>query len=364
MGLTIALSNETDGPGGAEVLLVQLAEELIARGHEVVPVLPVEKHGWLHGHFREKGVEPETVRLLGNSVQGSVAELADVFHRRGVDVVHSHEFSMSVFGAAAAGELRLPHVVTMHGNQWMTSAARRRFLLRWAFRHSRAVAAVSEDTRSHLLEALGVPPSAIVTVPNGIPERPGNPVGPRAEFGLAPNDLLLLAVGGLHPRKGHGVLIRSLARLRDSGLAVPWKLVIAGRGPEHENLVELAGQTGLSGQVILAGQREDIPDLQAAADIFVMPSLWEGLPLAILEAMFASNPVVASRTSGIPEAINDGEEGILAAPGDEMELADALGRLMTDAGLRARLGQSARRRALRDFTVARMAADYEALYGL
>ena len=117
-----------------------------------------------------------------------------------------------------------------------------------------------------------------------------------------------------------------------------------------------------SDRVTLLGQRWDVYDLHAAADIFVMPSLWEGLPLALLEAMHAGTAIVASRTSGIPEAITDGVDGLLTPPGDEVALRDALVRLLPDASERARLGAAALARARSKFSLDRMTDEYEALY--
>ena len=357
--LTIALCNETDGPGGAEVLLVQLAAELRDRGHRVIPVLPTPAVGWIQERFREHGFESEAVQLLGSSMASCVSQLRSIFRRHEVGVVHSHEFTMAVFGAAAARSLGLRHVITMHGNQWMTDSWKRRTALRVAFRMTHEVTAVSGDTRDHLVETLGRPAERVRVIVNGVPVRQGDGDAVREEFSLAPETLLLLAVGGLHPRKGHDVLLRALSGADGEK---PWKLIIAGQGPERARLQELAESEGIAERVLLVGQREDIPDLQAAADLFVMPSLWEGLPLAMLEAMLAATPVVASRISGIPEAIRDGEEGLLVPPGDVSALREALSRMMADDDLRRRLGAAGEERALRDFTIRRMAEDYERLY--
>jgi glycosyltransferase involved in cell wall biosynthesis len=127
-------------------------------------------------------------------------------------------------------------------------------------------------------------------------------------------------------------------------------------------LIHFAEENGLADQMQILTFREDIPDLQAAADIFVMPSLWEGLPLALLEAMIAGSAVIASQTSGIPEAVTDLREGILVPPADEAALAVALKSLLTNAELRTSLGQAARARAHLDFTTAVMADRYEFLY--
>ena len=124
----------------------------------------------------------------------------------------------------------------------------------------------------------------------------------------------------------------------------------------------MARKAGLADRIHLLGARNDVPDLQAAADLFAMPSLYEGLPLAILEAMLAGNAIVASRTSGIPEAVEDGRTGVLTPPGDPSALAEALKRLMDDSAYREALGQAAQQRARSHFTVAAMADRYERLY--
>jgi glycosyltransferase involved in cell wall biosynthesis len=125
-----------------------------------------------------------------------------------------------------------------------------------------------------------------------------------------------------------------------------------------------AAEAGIADRAHILGHRGDIPDLLAAADVYAMPSLWEGLPMALLEAMFAGKAIVASRASGIPEAIDEGKDGLLADPGDEVQLATALGRLITDANLRNRLGTAARARAEKEFSAAVMTEAYERAYGI
>ena len=360
--LRIGLANETDGPGGAEMLLIQLAEELRSRGHEVIPILPTRLKGWLHDHLADRGFQFETVELVAGSYWSCTRDLFRLIREHELDVLHSHEFTMAIFGAAASRAAGVRHVITMHGNQTMVDVLRRRVALRAAFRISHATVAVSEDTRIHLTESLGLSDESVVTIRNGIPKRSADSEPVNKEFGLDAGDLLILAVGGLHKRKGHALLIEALSRLQEQERIPPWKLVIAGAGPEHRELLALVRGKGLEQHVHLPGQREDIPALQAAADIFVMPSLWEGLPLAILEAMLAGTPVIASSTSGIPEAISQEEDGILVKPGSVDALCGALERLMNSEELRQRLGEAGRARAERDFTIGRMTDQYESLY--
>jgi glycosyltransferase involved in cell wall biosynthesis len=253
-------------------------------------------------------------------------------------------------------------VITMHGSQDMMDRLRRRLALRWALRRSAVTAAVSEDTQRYLLQRLRLPPAAIRLIRNGIPHRPGDARRIRQELRLAEGEPLILSVGNLIPRKGHIVLLRALASLGDDGTERAWRLAIAGGGPEREPLEEFSASHGLAGRVHLLGPRNDIPDLQAAASIFVMPSLWEGLPLAVLEAMFAGSAIIASKTSGIPEAITDGVDGVLLPPGDPAALAAALRTVLDSPGRRQELGAAARRRADAAFSIRIMADAYEAVY--
>jgi glycosyltransferase involved in cell wall biosynthesis len=139
--------------------------------------------------------------------------------------------------------------------------------------------------------------------------------------------------------------------------------IAGGRGGDQRELLEaFAREHGFLDRLHLLAQREDIPNLLAAADVFAMPSLWEGLPLALLEAMLAGRPIVASRISGIPEAVTDDVEGLLSTPGDIESLRQALGRLLSDSALRTRLGAAARARARREFTVEAMVDAYERRY--
>jgi glycosyltransferase involved in cell wall biosynthesis len=361
---TVALMIETDGPGGAEVVLLELAEELRRRGHEVVPVGPERGFGWLSGQLRERGFRPETFALRRPLDWGCVTSLRGAFARRGVTVVHSHEFTMAVYGSAAARLSGLRHIVTMHGEHPAMRTLKRRVALRWAVRGSHAVVAVSHATKRELGTVLGGLSRSIRVIHNGVVERPGNAAPVRAELRLEPGELLIVAVGNLEPWKAHIVLLRALKQLLDEGLNVRWRVVIAGGrgGSERERLDGFIREHDLTKRVHLLLHRSDVPDLLAAAEVFCMPSLREGLPLALLEAMFSSTAIIASSTSGIPEALTADREALLVPPGDQDALARGLRRLLTSPDERVRLAAAARRRAVGEFTIARMADSYLQLY--
>jgi len=356
---------ETEGPGGAEVVVLHLAEELRRMGYGVCPVVLTRatSPGWLERAYEQRGFAPERVGIRGAIDWRCLRDTVRVLRRRRVTAVHSHEFGMAIYGTAASRIIRRPHVITMHGNMWMTNALRRRAALRWAFRNSAASVAVSHDTQRHLVRALGVRDSLIGTVWNGIPERVGTRAPLRDALRLGDDDVLIVATGNLIERKGHATLLRSLADIRDRHSDLEWHVAIAGEGVERPALEQLIAERGLADRAHLLGHRGDVPDVLAASDIFVMPSIWEGLPLAVLEAMFAGTVVVASDVSGIPEAIPTPEVGRLTPPGDAGALAATLLPLMRDAALRRRLGEAGRARAREHFAVNQMANAYLGLYG-
>jgi glycosyltransferase involved in cell wall biosynthesis len=362
--LRIAMMLESDGPGGAEMMVLRLSEELRRRGHVILPVGPAHGVGWLGDHFRRAGFTPEAFHLKRPLDPGCVRGLMALFRKHRIDAVHSHEFTMAVYGAAACRLLNLPHVVTMHGGVRVTKALRRRIALRWAMRQSAHTVVVSAATQHQFATELGVRESQFTVVPNGVPAGNGDAARVRAEFGIEERDCVLLAVGTLERHKGHHVLLDALARLISGGLSTPWKLIIAGGrgGDQHESMLEYVRAHGLGDRVRIVLNRNDIGDLLALADVFVMPSLWEGLPMAVLEAMVARKAIVATAIAGIPEAIVDGREGLLVRSDDAAALADALHLLMADPPRRVALGEAAAARANRDFTVEVMADRYESLY--
>lgn len=362
--LRVALMLESDGPGGAENVVFDLAEALRDRGHTVYPVGHKHGDGFLGEKLRASGFETYTFdqeRMLDWRL---IRHLKRMFTELNVDVVHCHEFVAAVYGGTAARLAGRPHVFTMHGNQTMCDVWRRRAALRWVFRHSHSVVAVSQATKKQLDRDLGLTSDVIQVIRNGVPIRTGRSDGIRRELGVRDEEILILAVGNLLERKGHIFLLRALHSLADRGLSDRWRLAIAagGGGEERSKLDAFTAEHGLSDRVHILSYRNDVPDLLAAADIFVMPSLWEGLPLSILEAMLMGTAVIASETSGIPEAIVTEQHGLLVPPGNVDCLSEALARLLGDPELRARLASGGRRRALSEFTIESMADAYEGLF--
>jgi glycosyltransferase involved in cell wall biosynthesis len=355
-GLRIAQMIESDGPGGAEQVVVHLALALHNAGAHSVVFVPSDGEGWLARQLYGSGVAIEHFRVDRPVSSSCARTLTDGLRRHSIDVVHSHEFSMAVYGAWASWRTSIPHVITMHGSTYYARRLRRRLALRAAIGTSGLTVAVSNQLADTISRDLRVPRSKLRMVPNGVRcESARNPTL-RAELDLTPTDRLLVSVGNLYPVKGHQYLIAAMALIRAAHPSV--HLAIAGRGDRADALLSQARELGVADRIHLLGLRSDISSILADADIFVMPSLSEGLPLALLEAMVAGCPIIASDVGEIGDALGQGECGVLVTAGNAAHLASALDRLLRDRTRATELGRRASARARAEYDVASMVLRY------
>ena len=359
MTLRVAHLIESDGPGGAERVVASLATALQAQGAANVVIVPERGEGWLPRQLQGTGVTTELAPLDQPFSRRTSQWLVDTLRRHRVTLAHSHEFTMALCGAWAARRAGVPHLFTMHGGRYYAGRWRRRIALRVAATMSSATVAVSHSVARHLSRDLWIRPRRIVTIPNGASMTPVGASTLRGELGLEAGDQLALAVGNLYPVKGHRLLLDALALLAHSFPRL--HVAIAGRGELEGDLRLRAGALGLSGRVHLLGLRADIGNLLAGADVFVLPSLSEGLPLALIEAMLAARPIVATAVGEIPTVLSDGA-GALVPPGDAPALADALAHLLSDPARALGAGAAAARRATQEYTLNAMVDRYAALY--
>ncbi|MGQ0721231.1 MAG: glycosyltransferase [Candidatus Eiseniibacteriota bacterium] len=263
-----------------------------------------------------------------------------------------------------------PYVCWSHGEDLATAGTSRELTVvtRLVLRGAACALANSANTAA-LLERFGVPRSEVrVAYPGVDPQRfrpdvDGNPL--RRRLG-AEHDLLLLSVGRLQRRKGHDTAIRALAALGSGRAGV--RYVIVGTGEEEATLRRLAEECGVAGRGSFAGAVADaeLPSYYAACDVFLLPNRKdgediEGFGIVFLEAQAAARPVVAGKTGGAPEAVAEGETGLLVGGDDVAELAAALDALLSSADLRAKLGSAGRARVLREFSWERAAGVVRAL---
>jgi sugar transferase (PEP-CTERM/EpsH1 system associated) len=228
--------------------------------------------------------------------------------------------------------------------------------------------ALSAHIERYLVDAVGVPPTCIERICNGVDIDRFRPAPAREPLAGAPFDdpelVILGTVGRLQAVKDQLGLVRALARL--VGQRAPdadrLRLVIAGDGPLRARLEAEIVAGGIGKQVWLAGERTDIPEVMRGLDLFVLPSLAEGISNTILEAMAGGLPVIATAVGGNPELVVPGETGELVPPSDSPALAAALARYAADASLRKRHGEAGRRRAQTGFSLDGMVDRYASLY--
>jgi glycosyltransferase involved in cell wall biosynthesis len=340
------------GPRQVQCLLDGLA----ARGVDNVLVCPPEQP--LAGAVTSARVV--TVSMGGDHDLGLAPRLARVLAAEAPDVVHVHSRrGADSFGGLAAGLAGVPAVLTRR-----VDSREPRFWLRLKCRPYAAIVAISHAIAADLARAglgthrLRVIPSAVDTTRF----RPDPAARARLaeRFSLRPNELALGLVAQLIERKGHRFAFDAVAALAERG--APIRLICFGRGPLEAELRTVVRARGLDDRIVFAGFEPDMARWLPGLDALVHPVRREGLGVAVLEAMSAGLPVVAAAAGGLVDVIEDGRDGLLVPAGDATAIATALERLLKDQDLRERLGQAARQRVSRDFSIDAMTNAYAALY--
>ncbi len=288
------------------------------------------------------------------------------------DLVHTHTSKAGIVGRLAARLAGRPRIVhTPHGHVFygyfgpITTRLfvwAERLMARWT---DAIVTLTDREAEEHLAWGVGRP-SQFVTIFSGTPTPEGAGPAPPAErsarrkaLGLPENGPLIGSVGRLDPVKGHGTLVRAFARVL--GQHPDAHLVLAGEGECRPACEALARELGAGERVRFLGWRDDVKELLGAMDLFVLPSLNEGMGRAVVEAMAAGLAVVATRVGGVPQVVAEGVTGVLVPPEDPASLAEAIGRLLSRPGERQAMGQAGRQRAPA-FSAERMCEELDALY--
>ena len=340
--------------GGAEALLADFAVGAPAAGIELSVGYLLEKDGSpLAARLREQGVNPVHAPISGllkpsafRSVRRHLAELRP-------DVVHTHLGYSDLLGGAAARSLGIPAVASIHVMQWergLRDDVKLRLMAVARRLGSVKTITVPEAARRAFLATGWEKAERVVTVHNGIAAERQQGAGPRIrqELGLAPEALVAASVAVLRPGKGHDVALDALRRLDERFPEL--RLLIVGDGPARSEIERRAAPLGKA--VIMTGHREDVMSILDAVDVLVHPSRVDAFPTALLEAMAAGVPVLASSVGGIPEIVEHGRTGLLIGPApDGAAVSHGIERLMLDTRLRRRLGEAGRQRFERRFTV-------------
>ncbi|MFH0899828.1 MAG: glycosyltransferase [Pseudomonadota bacterium] len=353
--------------GGTERQLVELLRALDGSRWQC-RVATLRPSGQLLPEVLGLGIEPVPLPLPRTLVHpwtpGVILGLAVAIRRQQAVLLHCHDYYSALVGVPAARAAGVPVIVARrdlsHHLDWP-----HRLALRIALHQATLVLVNALAVADQVRSSYGVPSAKLVIVPNGINvteflTRAAAPPTPPLEAGAGTAKVLTIA-RLTHAAKGHDDLLQAIAILKRS--AHPVHFFLAGDGPREPELRETCARLGIQRMVSFLGYRHDAPALLAQADIVCHPSRQEGLPNAVLEAMAAGRPVVATRAGGTAELIEDGKNGILVPPACPTMLADAIVRLLCDRVAASRLGTSARARVAKEFTVERLAGRIDAIYG-
>ena len=291
-------------------------------------------------------------------------QLCWVIYRRRVDLLHVNSYVPGNYARLAAALMQVPIVID-HWHGFTRFNVKRRLICRLLGRFTDLSLAVSRGVRDYLVSQGGLDPAKVRVVANGVDvaaidsARPGPLV--RRELGLPESSPVIGLVGRLdHWGKGHKELFEAMAILKERH---PVHALIVGGGRRIDEIKALAASLGLAGEVHFLGTRRDVPDLLNAMDIFVLPSHSEGVSLALLEAMAAGLPVIATSVGGTPEVVMDGENGLLIPPRDAEALAGALARLLEAPDFAKKLGANARRHVREHYSLDRLGREINEIYG-
>lgn len=296
-------------------------------------------------------------------------KLANYLRQNNVNILHTHLFEPSVIGLLAGTLARTKmRVETRHYSDYHTRINKRWHvrLDQLCTRLSHGVIAVSQHTADHMISEEQAPAEKLHVVLNGIDftrvklSDNFDRKQVRQEF-VADETLLLLIAARLHPEKGYEYLFEAVTKLkaRCNGKI---KLLVAGKGELLNHYQAMVRDLGCEDVVTFLGFRKDLPDLMAAVDLFVLPSVAEAFGLVLAEALYLGTPVVASRVGGIPEIVDEGIDGMLAPPANAEALADTITDLLESPTLRQRMIGAGREKVIGKFRFEDMVQSYEAIY--
>jgi glycosyltransferase involved in cell wall biosynthesis len=351
----------SDDLGGAQIHVRDLATVLIERGHDVIVL--AGGGGVVARQLEERGVPVVRLRHMARPIRPhrdirALTELTEHLRRIRPDVLSTHSSKAGVLGRIAGRRLGIPTLTTAHG--WLFDLPRRRGRdwVVWGIEKgiaplSHRIVTVCESDRDLAIAAGVSSPDRFVTIHNAMPDVD---TGLRADPSSEPPHLLMVA--RFAAQKDHETLFRALSDLLD----LEWTLDLVGTGPLEEACHELAGTLGITERVRFLGMREDVPELMAASQAYLLISHWEGFPRSILEALRAGLPVVATNVGGVREAVIDDVTGFLVPENDAAFLATKLRALIADPALRVSMGEAARAHYEKHFTFGRLVEETLELY--
>ncbi len=350
-----------DSVGGAQIHVRDLARALICGGDEAV--ILTSGQGQVAKPLNTTSTPIVRLEHLVRPIRPStdllgVQEIRSSLKRLKPEVVSTHSSKAGWLGRLAARSLGIPVIFTAHGWAFTDGVAKNtarlyRSVEQVASRYADKIITVSDYDNRLALQHRIASADKVVTVHNGMPD-----VGPELRAEPAGEPCRLIMVARFFEQKDHETLFRTLSTLT----ALPWTLDLIGDGPRQGAAEARAAELGLQSRIRFLGERSDVAEHLAAAQVFLLITNWEGFPRSVLEAMRAGLPVIASDVGGVAESVVDGETGYLVKRGDVTDLRQRLMQLICNRSLRTVMGEEGRRRFETEFTFGAMFANTYDIY--
>lgn len=355
---------DTSGPGGAETIFIQLSSAI--KNTEFRPVVVIGGYGWLHQQLVESGFDPYVVAPEGSINISYLWELIKIVRKEGIRIIHAHLFGASIYSSMVGILLRVPVISTIHGSADISLNERyiniKKALLVYG---SSRIIAVSKTLKKQLLSILDLDNQKVMVIYNGINiDRFNLPHSDQIKkaYGMRQDEILIGAIGNIRGPKAYNVMLDAVAILKERSFGFRLKIVGQGEGQLLNSLLEQRAQLGLDELVEFSNFSENVEEILSNLDLFLLSSSSEGFSLATIEAMAAGVPVIATRSGGPEEIIDDKVDGLLVAVNSPQDLANAVIDSVKDIQSQDRMRVMARRKVQKQFSLSAMLEQYKALY--
>ena len=360
--ITVMSVIDTGGPGGAETVFLHTATRLDPKRFRSIPV--VSREGWLCERIREAGIEPLIVSASGSFHVGYLRTLLRIARRQNVDVFAAHLYGSAIYCSLAGILSGKPVISILHGQSDVPQRARLAAVKATVVRRgSDKVVFVSDNLRDSLAVRLRLPAARCVVIPNGVDLtrfQPGQDRSLRAELGLEDDKILIGAIGNVRRPKAYEVLLQAAQLLAQRSERYHFAIAGDASNALGGELLQLRDRLGLQRRVSFLGLRTDTPTILQNLDVFALSSRTEGFSIACIEALACGVPVVATRSGG-PEQILNENCGILVPVDDPGSLAGAIERVALDEGLAKSMRQAGPPRVAGHFSLHTMLSGYDGL---
>ncbi len=364
-GATVCHLVHSLGVGGAEILAARIGRRLSGAYRFLYVCL--DGLGPLGEDLVREGFAVHVLTRRPGVDLRCVGRLAGLLRRMKVDVIHAHQYTPFSYAVLARLLCRRPAILFTEHGRWFPDFPRFKRIIanRLLLERRDEVVGVGEAVRQALIRNEGFPAPRVATIYNGIDlsdysRIPDDRIPIRRKLGIDLDDFVLIQVARLDALKDHATAIRALAHVAENRSDV--KLVLVGEGPEEKSIRQLSQDLGLEDQIRWLGLRTDVPRLLAAADLALLTSVSEGIPLTLIEAMAARLPIVATNVGGVGEVVENGRTGLLVSSRDAEALSQQILTLAGDRERCQRMGRLGFERVSNCFTEGQMHAGYLRLY--